>query len=234
MAGSTETCWVAYLEVAVDALAALAWPLVVVIIAAMFRNELKDVAARLRQMSGPGFNLDLSKEIERAEGLSERVEDARAARTSQSGEVSTEMQDPNSQMLARGLVVSPSNLDMSFYRDLIETADPNIAMAGLRIEVEKLARNVAKGFGIEIAAYSSVTQILNRLRAEDAITSDQHSLARAIVQLCNRAVHGESISATQANQVIDLAEVLADQYLAWLKWGFGNVDPDGSESVEPS
>lgn len=38
--------------------------------------------------------------------------------------------------------------------------------------------------------------------------------------VCNATVHGQPVSLEQAKSVIQSAEVLADQYLSWLSWGF--------------
>ena len=45
-------------------------------------------------------------------------------------------------------------------------------------------------------------------------------LATKVLQVCNTAVHGTLISYGEAMAVLDSAEVLANQYLAWLSWGF--------------
>lgn len=45
-------------------------------------------------------------------------------------------------------------------------------------------------------------------------------LAMKVLQVCNAAVHGTPVTREEAGEVIGVAEVLADQYLAWLSWGF--------------
>ena len=41
-----------------------------------------------------------------------------------------------------------------------------------------------------------------------------------MIQLCNSAIHGVSVSRIEAEVVIDIATVLASEYLDWLSWGF--------------
>jgi len=52
-------------------------------------------------------------------------------------------------MIHLGLRPSPSGLDMSYYRSLADQ-DPNVTLAGLRIEIDILARNLAKGFNVSV------------------------------------------------------------------------------------
>jgi hypothetical protein len=47
-------------------------------------------------------------------------------------------------------------------------------------------------------------------------------LAKMVYQLTSEAVHGQYITTSEVNSVLDVAEVLVDQYLSWLSWGFGN------------
>jgi hypothetical protein len=110
---------------------------------------------------------------------------------------------------------------MNRYFDLAQQ-DPNLALAGLRMEVEILARNLARGFKLDISPRDSAGVLLRRLLDRNAITADQYGLAQQIVRLCNAAVHGTRVSREEAEAVIDAAKVLAKDYLAWLSWGFAD------------
>lgn len=122
-------------------------------------------------------------------------------------------------MLDLGLRPTPSGLDMNYYRKLADT-DPNIALAGLRIEVEILARNLAKGFKISFDDRDTVRVLLQKLLLKGNLTEEQYQLSQKILQICNAAVHGLSMSRDDANAVIGVAQTLADQYVDWLSWGF--------------
>lgn len=95
-------------------------------------------------------------------------------------------------------------------------------MAGLRIEVETMLKNLAKGFKVSITERDSAGIIARKLREKGAITSRQAELIKAVVQLCNAAVHGIKVAASQAEEILDIAEILRDNYISWLSWSFPN------------
>jgi hypothetical protein len=112
-----------------------------------------------------------------------------------------------------------SGLDVAYYRSMAET-DPVLALAGLRIDLETMMRNVAIGFKVQSAPSGPIPRLLARLREAGAITPDQMELARKIFSVCNQAMHGRFVSREEAEEVIKAAEVLFREYLAWLSWGF--------------
>jgi len=208
---------------------ALIWPAAVVVGLLLFREPLTVVLQRLKGAGLPGgVSLDFSQEIRAAEILSREI--AKASRKPR--ETSTPMlpiTQANARMISLGLQPSPSGLNMSRYADLAQQ-DPNLALAGLRMEIELLARNLAKGFKVSIQPRDSAGLLLRRLYDSGAITSDQHQLAQKVIRLCNAALHGTSVSREEADAVIDLASVLAKDYLEWLSWGFddGWTPPDSN------
>jgi hypothetical protein len=200
---------------------ALVWPLVAVIAMLLFRKHLVVVLQRLKGADLPGgVSLDFNEEIRDAKELSREVQDA-PPHEKDKGQPSIPLTEANARMISVGLQPSPSGLDLSYYRNLARQ-DPNVALAGLRMEVEILARNLAKGFGIEIQRRDSAGMILRRLHDNHAITLQQNQLAQKIVQLCNAAVHGTRVSREEADEIIDLAMVLGEQYVRWLSWGFND------------
>jgi hypothetical protein len=52
------------------------------------------------------------------------------------------------------------------------------------------------------------------------MTPDQFALAQRVLSLANQAIHGRTVSRTEADAIVDAAGTLVDEYLAWLKWGF--------------
>lgn len=198
---------------------ALAWPAVAVFGLLLFRQPLVAILHRLKGAGLPGgVSLNFEQEVRDAQSLSREV--AKAPRKEH--DRSTPMlpvTEANARMLSLGLQPSPSGLDMSRYSELAQQ-DPNVALAGLRMEVEILARNLAKGFKIDFASRDSAGALLRRLIDGGAITTDQYGLAQQIVRLCNAAIHGTRVSREEAEGVIDAARVLAKDYLEWLSWGF--------------
>ncbi|MFG6101461.1 hypothetical protein U2F10_04365 [Leptothoe sp. EHU-05/26/07-4] len=122
-------------------------------------------------------------------------------------------------MIKLGLQPSPSGLNVNYYRDLVED-DPNLALAGLRLEVDVLAKNLATGFGIDVTPKDSGGRLIKKLHDAGSITLQQAQLIQKILKLANAGIDGTSVSYREASQIINIAGVLVNQYIAWLSWGF--------------
>lgn len=202
-----------------DYLQVLAWPTVAVLGILMFRGPLIDILRRLKGAGFPGgVSLDFDREVRATQELSRDVAKAEPRKPAPTPPV-LPITEANARMLSLGLQPSPSGLQVSRYTDLSQQ-DPNLALAGLRMEIDILARNLAKGHKLDIGARDSSGVLLRRLLDGGAITSDQHALAQKIVGLCNAAVHGAPVSREEADAIIDAARVLSTDYLAWLSWHF--------------
>jgi len=129
--------------------------------------------------------------------------------------------EANARMIKLGLSPMLSGLDIAYYRSKAES-DPVLALAGLRIDLEMMMRNVTVGFKLQFAASGPIPRLLGRLKEAGAITPDQMQLAQKIFNVCNQAMHGRFVSRQEAEEVIEAAEVLFRQYLAWLSWGFND------------
>jgi hypothetical protein len=198
---------------------ALAWPTVTITAFLVFKKELRALISRVRHADLPGgITLDFPHEIAEAKRLSEKVESA-AAPTNRKAGPAIPLTEANARMIQLGLRPSPSGLDMSYYRNLAQQ-DPTLALAGLRIEIDILAKNLANGFKVSTNHQDSGTRLLRKLFDASAITSEQMQLGMKVLQMCNAAVHGTAVSREDAEAVIDIAAVLSDHYLAWLSWGF--------------
>ena len=203
----------------------LIWPLTTIILVLTFRKQFRKILTSLRKADLPGgVSLDFYEDLEEAKLLSENIEMAPPPEKLKD-RPSIPFTEANKKMIELGLKPSPSGLDFSDYRQMAEN-DPNLALAGLRIEIDILARNLAKGFGVEISPRDTGMKVLRKLLSENAITKEQLQLTKIIYQLTSEAIHGQYVTMSEANSVLDVADVLAEQYLSWLSWGFG----DGWES----
>lgn len=199
----------------------LAWPTTTIILVVAFHAPLKAILSRLRKAALPGgVSIDFQEEIQKAKELSRQVE-AVPAPEDRRKTPAIPLTEANARMIALGLQPVSSGLDMSYYREIAEN-DPTLALAGLRIELETLVKNLALGFKVERKKNESVNSLLQRLLHYGAITREQAELARKILSICNKAVHGQTVSHEEAQEVIDAAAVLARYYLSWLSWGFGD------------
>jgi hypothetical protein len=207
---------------------ALAWPVTVVIIALAFRAQIRTILSRLRKAGLPGgISIDFQEEIQQVKQLSEKVEESPAPQN-RPKTPSVPLTEANARMISLGLRPTASGLDMSYFRVIAER-DPNLALAGLRIDIEVLANNLADGFKISRPKAEPLTRLVSRLLNHQAITAQQADLTRRILRLCNEAVHGRMVTKQDADEVIDAATVLSQQYLSWLSWGF----PDDWKPKDP-
>jgi len=105
---------------------------------------------RIRHADLPGgVGIDLDQEIKEAKVLSAKVQEQPVPAEQQRGRPAIPLTEANARMIHLGLRPSPSGLDMSYYRSLADQ-DPNVTLAGLRIEIDILARNLAKGFNVSV------------------------------------------------------------------------------------
>ena len=206
-------------EILLKYLTVLAWPAVVLTLAYGFRRHLADIVSRLKNADLPGgVKINLQETIKEAEELSEGIGEVNIPEDKRDLPV-LPITEANARMIANDLRPSPSGLDLNYYRDLAQK-DPNIALAGLRIELELMTQNLAKGFSIEFDPRYSIRKLAADLHRNNAITADQRELITKVSSVCNAAAHGQPITLPEAIQTIDSAEVLAEQYISWLGWGF--------------
>ena len=162
--------------------------------------------------------MDLQEEVQEAKQLSEKIQAAPPS-AKQNATPGIPLTEANARMIKLGLAPTLSGLDIEYYRVKAET-DPVLALAGLRIDLETILRNVAVGFKLKPAPSEAVSRLLYRLSEAGAVTPDQRQLATKIFSVSNQAMHGRFVSREEAREVISAAEALFQQYLAWLSWGF--------------
>ena len=67
------------------------------------------------------------------------------------------------------------------------------------------------------------------------MTDDQLRLGKAILSLASQAVHGRTVSRREAEEILEAAQVLVTDYLAWLSWGFRDGwDPQKKAITSPT
>ena len=199
----------------------ISWPIVVLIIFFFLKRPIISFVSHINEAEFPGgIKLKtIPKEIEKAESIKDRIENEPKK---DKMEIPQESRvNINERMKKLGLEPSPSNLDMNYYTKIIEL-DPNIALAGLRIDLEIMLRNLAKGFNLETKNIYSASYLGRLLIDTKAIDFDQYQLINSIINICNAAVHGQKITKKQAIKVLEMTPVLINDYISWLYWGFKN------------
>ena len=201
-----------------DYIRVLIWPALIMALGLTFKDAIKQALERVQQADLPGgVSLDFDQAVQETKYLSEKVEEQ--SREDEEGRLSIPLTEANSRLIELGYQPSPSGLDMSYYREMAKE-NPNLALAGLRMELDVLAKNLAKGFEVDFESRETGNRLLRKLLNEGAITENQFDLASQIWSLSSEAVHGQQVSESEAMDLIEAAEVLAEQYISWLSWGF--------------
>jgi hypothetical protein len=94
--------------------------------------------------------------------------------------------------------------------------DPNLALAALRLEIEKRLRLAAQKRGLAVDLLS-VGPLLRQLQDLGMITEDEHRVLGDLLSLLNRAVHGADVDSKAADWAVNVGS----QLLAALdqRWG---------------
>ena len=105
---------------------------------------------------------------------------------------------------AAGLLASqPVAPAATFTLERIANEDPNLALAGLRIEIEKRLVALAERRGIETRS-RGVGQLLRLLSESGALGQQERAALADLTGLLNSAVHGAKLDQRSANWAIEV------------------------------
>ncbi|MCJ7646060.1 hypothetical protein MUO65_04035 [bacterium] len=96
---------------------------------------------------------------------------------------------------------------LSTVKELL-SSDPVLALASLRIEIEKRLRTTADILELPSKERFSISKAVEALGRRELLSAEQVMALRKIIEMCNKAVHGFSISMEEAKEIINLAEEL--------------------------
>lgn len=102
------------------------------------------------------------------------------------------------------LAAEPSITEQEFAFQSISKRDPNLALAGLRIEIEKRLSLLAAAHGLNERRPMGVGQLLKALAQSDVLTNEERSILADMVNMLNAAVHGASVDSQTADWAIDI------------------------------
>lgn len=209
-------------ELILEYIKVIVWPGVILFVFLYFREQVAGIFERLKSAKLPGgVSFEMSDKVLEVKELSNRVQESVSEKKEEyKDRPAIPLNEANSRLIELGFRPSPSGMDMEYYRD-IANKDPNLSLAGLRIEVDILVKNLVRGFGIEFdEKRDSAARLLRKLLDSGSITADQYQLATKVLNICNNAMHGVPVSQAQALSILDSADVLIDDYMAWMSWGF--------------
>ena len=101
--------------------------------------------------------------------------------------------------------------NLNMVKELLDS-DPTLALASLRIEIEKKLRLAVKSFKLPIERRSVLSEIIEVLRDRDVLSSEQVTALRKIIDMCNKAIHGYDVSVIEAKEIIQLTENLNQSF----------------------
>ena len=90
---------------------------------------------------------------------------------------------------------------------LMAEHDPNLALAGLRIEIERRLARLAERQKIQIRS-RGLGQLLEALDEQGVLTRDQREALASLTTLLNSAVHGAEVDPKAAMRAIGIAPAL--------------------------
>ena len=100
--------------------------------------------------------------------------------------------------------------NMSTAKEIVDS-DHILALASLRIEIEKKLRLAAKFFKLG-STKSNLSEIIDVLMSSGILTSEKVSALRKIIDMCNKAIHGYDITKREAKDIVNLMEELNQNF----------------------
>ena len=86
--------------------------------------------------------------------------------------------------------------------------DPVLALAALRIEIEKRLRSATDFLDLPMRDKLSISKLIEAVNRKELLSFEQIKALRKIVNMCNKAIHGSLISREEARGIIGLAKEL--------------------------
>ena len=116
-----------------------------------------------------------------------------------------ELQKAASRAESAGLLAAESSQkETAFSFQSIASRDPNLALAGLRIELEKRLSLLAEIHGLNSRRSMGVGQSLRALAQAEVLTGEERSILADMVNMLNSAVHGAEVDSRAAAWAIDV------------------------------
>ncbi len=101
-----------------------------------------------------------------------------------------------------GLLETPAHNPEPVYISMAHS-DPNLALAGLRIEIERRLRRIAESYGWGNNR-QSISQLIQILGQHSLLTRQELSVIRDLVGTLNMAVHGAEVDPKVVDWVIEV------------------------------
>jgi len=157
----------------------------------LFILSIPYLAFFLRKAKIPGAEFEFKDEIDKTKNLVEKSLE--------------KTKEENQKKDRETLYFETFNTESS--RELIDS-DPVLALAALRIEIEKKIRIASDILDLSINDRRSVFRQIETFHRRELLSSEQVKALQKILYMCNRAIHGSSISKDEAKKIIDVTDQL--------------------------
>lgn len=118
-------------------------------------------------------------------------------------EVTQKAEKAGFNLLSKEGSLSPTDESEPKYSFLqVAETDPNLALAGLRIEIEKRLKEIAKSRSIRLKKPSGVSSVMEILYREGVLSFDEKSAINDLIYLLNQAIHGTEVDKVSARWAI--------------------------------
>src|SRR5690349_9525540 len=123
-----------------------------------------------------------------------------------------ELQDVAAKAGDAGLLShAPPAVEAEYAFQSVADRDPNLALAGLRIELEKRLVRLAEANGIG-TAMQGMGRLLHSLASRGILSEDEESVLSDLVHLLNAAVHGASVDPRATEWAMDVGPLLIQSF----------------------
>ncbi|HOI73146.1 MAG TPA: hypothetical protein PLO63_03265 [Syntrophales bacterium] len=102
------------------------------------------------------------------------------------------------------LAAEPTKKEEIFSFQSIARQDHNLALAGLRIEIEKRLSLLSEVAGLKRNKVMGIGESLRALSKHDILTSEERSILSDMINMLNAAVHGATVDQRSADWAIDV------------------------------
>jgi len=161
----------------------------------LFILSIPFVAQYLRKAKFPGAEFEFKEEIRETQELVKKsVEQAEKAENA-----------------GERKILPFETFNLSAVRALLNS-DPVLALAALRIEIERKLRSVADFLDLPTRDKLPIPNLIESVSRQEMLSFEQITALRKIVNMCNKAIHGSLISEEEAKEIIDLAEKLNESF----------------------
>ncbi len=95
--------------------------------------------------------------------------------------------------------------------DQLVEDDPTLAMAKLRIEIEKRVKSLSSVYLQGVPRHTNLGKLLFELNKNNILNKNLNSLINEVLDVANRAIHGESIEKKEASELVKYGKRIIEE-----------------------